>query len=135
MALTAAQTRSVFEILEVPYLTTYNTVTGVGALTASTSVAGAGTSAAYTALNTSITALAADDETKVTALVTEWDSIRLDTTVIQSGGISNISGVSYNPAEKRALIKQLMQVYLPYFRAHEVFAKDMGPSMTIPVIR
>lgn len=135
MALTAAQIRSVFECLEVPYSTSYYTTDGMGALSAQTDVSGATTGQAKTVLTSAIAALGSDEETKVAALIVEWDAVSLNVGEITSGGVSDLSGLSFSWDQKRKLIKERMQIYLPFFRVHERLAKARSSMAYIPLVR
>lgn len=52
-------------------------------------------------------------EAKISGLVTAWDSVRLCTGSMEGGTIGEIQGVTLSFDEKRANIRQLMQVYVP----------------------
>jgi hypothetical protein len=135
MALTAAEVRSVFEVLEVPYSTAYNTLSGVGSLSVGTDVASAGQNSAKAVIETACAALDASGLTKVSALVVEWDACRLNVGEMQGGGVADANGISFSFEGKRQQIKRLMQVYLPFFRHHEVIAAANGNAPYRMIIR
>lgn len=136
MALTEAQIRSTFEILHVPYSTSYNTLSEMGTLTALTDFSGSSQAAAKTSILAAIAALTTDDQVKVTALVTEWDAIG-NSIVSIDGAMGEISGVKYDPEKHRDKITDRMQHYLPYFKYHQVIEKRQGTTngINIGVIR
>jgi len=108
----------------------------MGALSAQTDISGSTSGQAKTQILASIAALAADDETKVTALCTAWDAASLNVGEISGGGVADVTGLTFTWEAKRDIIRQRMQIYLPYYRYHEVLARQNGSKGTnIPVVR
>lgn len=124
MALTAAQRQAVLEALEVPDATGYYVLQGIGTLAGSVSesTSAAGAVALIDATLAAI-ALNAGKEALLVALCNEWIDCSLSTLVI-NGGIGNLSGAQLDPAKKRALIAERIKMQVPYFRYHEVMAKQ-----------
>jgi len=135
MALTEAQIRSCFEMLDTPYSTSFNTMDGMGTLSSQTDVSGSTTGQAKTAITTAIAAFTSDTETKVTALITAWDEISLNVGTIQSGGVSDVQGLSFSFEDKRNLIRNRLQTYLPFYKFHEVLKKQQGGRGYVTMIR
>ena len=136
MALTTAQQISLFQILDVPYGTSYNTLDGMGSLTAQTDI-NIATAQAYTVILAAVAALESDVETVLTALITEWDAIGLNSGRIESGGVGDLAGASFDWDRKRQLIRERVQVILPFYRWHEVLARRSatGHGVNISVER
>jgi hypothetical protein len=108
----------------------------MGALSSQTDVSGATSGQAKTQILASIAALTSDTETKVTALCTAWDAASLNVGSIQGGGVTDVQGLNFSWDDKRAVIRQRMQIYLPYYRHHEVLARMTGNNGgSIQVIR
>lgn len=142
MALTTAEKNALFQILDVPMFTTYKTISGVGSLSVTTDLAAVGATAAKTAIETHLTALATDSalEDELQALIAEWVATGLNVTEVTSGGIADISGVSFSSDRKRELIRERVKLIVPFFRAHEIAAKEAAAAasaggMVINVIR
>lgn len=130
--LTAAQIRSLFEVIEVPFATSYYTVDGIGSIGAQTDVSGGATGQAKTQILAFLDTRTTDDETAIIALLIEYALVRLDVASITQGSVSeNVNSASYSPDVKRARIKELMQIYVPFFRWHEVLAKQNATSMSM----
>lgn len=124
MALTAAQRQAVLEALEVPDATGYYVLQGLGTLAGavSESTSSAGAVALIDATLAAI-ALNAGKEALLVALCTEWIACSSSTMVID-GGIGNLSGAKLDPEKKRARIASRIKLMVPYFRYHEVLAKQ-----------
>lgn len=138
MAFTEPEIRSIFEILEVPYSTGYTVTDGMGAIGALTEISNNSTGQAKTYLLEYLAAMDATSIAKVQALVVQWDSVRLQIARVDDGSVGEnaVTGVTYSAADKQQRIKELTQVYVPFFRFHEVLAKRAGNknSLTIPSV-
>lgn len=105
-------------------------------ISSTASVSAATGAQAKSTITTYLGTLTSDDETKITALVTEWDSISLNSGQIDAGGVTDVQGLSFSWDAKRKLIKERMQIYVPFFRYHEVLAREnKSGGMFIPVVR
>ena len=120
MALTAAERLSCFEILDLPPGTTGWELWGV--LGEAGAVPGVGWTSPVAALDDLITALSADAEVKVQALVVQWDLV--STSEVQLTKAESVEGVVRDAAAKRVNIRKLLQVYLPLYREGEVAARQ-----------
>lgn len=80
--------------------------------------------------------LVAADEAKITSLISDWDNISLNSGQIDAGGVTDVQGLSFSWDAKRKLIRERMQIYVPFFRYHEVLAREnKSGGMFIPVVR
>ena len=125
MALSDEQTVACFQILDVPLNTTVNVVSLGGALSSSTDFSAAGQSAAKTAIDTSLAALSADRETVLKTELNRWIALGSRVVRIEGGGVGGISGASVDPEDERAKIRQRVLIILPYYKLHEIIAKQM----------
>ena len=137
--LTAAQKLSLFEILQLPYSLTYTITDGLG--TADMGNTGA-TLASYTyntikaevdaylaSIGSDPAGVASAVETKIVALITEWDSVRLKTTSVMTGSVGDgLNGVTYDPEAKRRQIQMIMETYVPYIQKWRADVRKAGQS-------
>ena len=140
VVLSDAEELALFEILEVPYYTSYNVLSAPGSLVASVDISGAGTSAAKTAILATITTLEADVGgigTKIQTLLQRWNTLGTTEISITGGSVGGITGVDYSYAAERKLItKKVQDVYAPYYRQALLQEKQMGGGgNSIPIIR
>lgn len=134
MALTEKQNRIVFHILEVPYSTEYHTVEAMGTLSAQTDINNV-TGQAKTEILAYLAALSTDDQIDLVEYLERWDVIKLRTAKIEGGGLGDLSGVSSDPAQERALIKQYVQDMVPFYKHHEILARRTASNgITISII-
>lgn len=136
-SLTIAQKIALYQVLEVPYATSYNTMDGMGTLTATTDVSGASSSAAYTSINTYLDTLTSNNgETQLIALLDRWIAIGTKVVSMDAGAVGGLQGVTMRYDQERALIEERIKYIVPYFRWHEVIAKktEVG-GMTIRINR
>jgi len=124
MALTAAQIRSIHEILEVPYSDSYGILDHMG-LTECVGATADAAVAAKTAIATAVAALGADSETKVSAIVTEWDALGFKTMSLVAGQVGDVGGMTYDLNERRDLLRQRLQIYLPFYKLHEILERKL----------
>ena len=133
--ITDAQTVALFQILDVPLNTTLNTVSGLGSLTSSTDFSGAGSSAAFTSINTAVTALSAARGVTLAVDLDRWTELGSSVVRLEGGGVGSIQGASMDPNEERKLIRSRVLIILPYYRFHETLARmeqaDQGASIPI----
>jgi hypothetical protein len=129
MALTDAQKLSVFECLGI----TYGAGGGSAANTA-TIHNGFGESLTLTEMDTLRTAvtdhldnLVSAVETKVAALVVEWDNVRIKVGAIQ-GNVGSLQGVTYSFEDARKLIKEQMMVYVPVMHIQDSIRRRQGEA-------
>lgn len=137
--LTAAQKLSLYEILQLPYSTTYTLTDGMG--TADMSSTGQ-TLSSYTfnTIKTEVDAYLASIgsdpagtasaiETKIIALITEWDTIRLKTTSVVTGSVGEgLNGVTYDPEARRRQVQMLMETYVPYIQKWRADIRKAGQA-------
>ena len=133
MALTVAQKISIFQILDVPYSTSYNTLDGMGSLSAQTDMSGASQSAAYTAIVAYLATLDSSTETVLAALITEWDAIGSNSIKIENGSLGSLTGVFFNYDTKKANIEARVKSIVPFYKYHEVLERKMGTSQGVNI--
>lgn len=137
-SLTIEQKIALFQALEVPFATSYNTVSEIGSLSAATSVAAAGQSAAQTAITTWLDTLSSTNgETQLITLLNRWIAIGTKVASISTGSIGEMQGLSMDYRDERSLIAGWIKIIVPFYKFHEVLAKQMGGgnSFTIPIMR
>ncbi len=80
--------------------------------------------------------LSADVETKVAALVVQWDAVALLTGDISGGNVGNLGSVSYNPEAQRAQIRKMMETYVPVMHIENALQRRNPVNQTsIPILR
>jgi len=125
--LTDNEKMAIYEILEVPQKTSYQTMNGLGSLTAATDIAAAGQSAAYTALATDIAALVDPQAARVQEIAQAWNAkARLKLAQISNGNVGNLSQVTLDYEGFRDQCKKLIKVYLPWYTQWEAREKMAG---------
>lgn len=141
MALTTSEKNALFQVLDVPIFTSYYSLSGVGSLGVSTDVAAAGATAAKAAIEAHLIELATDSllEDELQLLLAEWVSTGLNTTELSAGSVADIGGISFSSDRKRDLIRDRVKLIVPFFRAHEIAAKNAANraanNIIIDVIR
>jgi|SRR5579862_6032687 len=136
-SLTVSQQISLFEILDVPYTDSYSVIDGMGqaySTVINQPILGAAKQAILSFLNS---IGGSDSETKLITYLTEWDSIGLNVGRIESGGASDLQGLNYSWDEKRNLIAKRVRYIVPYYKYHEVLARqqDAQNQSYIPLVR
>jgi len=135
MAFTEKQKRHVFQILEMPFSTSFNTVEPIGTLSAQTTINNV-TGQAKTQVETFLAAMDVDDEVELKIYLDRWEIIKLRTARIDAGAVGDVQGISRDPNEERALIAKYVKVMVPFFKQHEVLEKrHAAGGITIPLIR
>ncbi len=76
-----------------------------------------------------------DSVTKVKALVVQWDLVRLSIARVDDGGVGEnaVTGVTYDSRDKQSRIRDLIQIYIPFYKWHEVLARRAGSSNSISI--
>lgn len=138
-AYTAAEIRSIFECLQTPYADQYVTMDGLGMIGATTTVNSGSTGQAKSQILAWLTAMDADSITKVQALVVKWDAVRDASVRVNNGGVGDqaVTGVTWDSTDQKKAIQDLMVIYVPFMRYHEVLARragGAGVSLTIPMV-
>jgi RNA-binding protein YhbY len=107
----------------------------MGTLAAQHTVSNASQSAAKQAIETYVAGLtgAVGDELK-TAL-DQYDLIKFDVTSLDNGAVSDISNVTYTAEDKREAIAKYVRVIVPFFKHHEVIARQQGNNSTVTLMR
>jgi hypothetical protein len=138
MALTTAQKIRVFEVLEITYGPGDGTNANVNKATVHNNF---GIEMDLTEMNklrdellVYLGTLAADVETEIESLLTEWDDVRLDCVELRDGSTGDTSGVTSNPASMRERIRTLMQVYVPVMDIAQSIKRKAGPRRSGTVV-
>jgi hypothetical protein len=89
------------------------------------------------AVTTKLTGLNSDQETKVRAIVVEWDAIGFQTGKISEGAMGTLNGLSDSFEDRRALLLKRLHIYVPMQHIIQGIARRHGskPSSNISVIR
>jgi hypothetical protein len=135
--LTTARKIALFEALEVPYSTSYNTLSGVATLSAQTDVSGASQAAAKTSIeNYLAAATAADGENELITYLDRWIAIGTKVANVQGGSVGDLQGVTMNYEDEKRVLRERIKILVPYYKHHEVLAKQMGVTgISIPIMR
>jgi len=120
MALTTAQTMTVFEILEVPYDGSVDEPMDEFNLLALTHDVSAAAQALQAKIMSRLTALTTDEETRLLTYVSKWESIDLNMVAL-SGGMGTVTGVEYDPGYAMKEIQRRVKNIIPVMRyLHEI---------------
>jgi len=132
--LTADEIDSVFEVLEVPNVAGYSVLHNIGSVAV---MAIPGVAAANTRINAAIVALADNSILVVRDLVAKWVDVRLKVGKMEAGSVGDLNGLSYTWDDYRTQVRRLMLSKLPFYKLHEVLAKEEqgGGGLCIPVTR
>jgi hypothetical protein len=147
--LTITQKLDLFTALEVPYATQYNSLSSMGSLSMQTDVGQAGQDAAKTKIlqyleSFGLTAPTGADaveyaaiETELKSLLDSFHRVRLSVGSVEGGQVSDVGGVTYSHEAKREQIKVNIQTIVPFYRHHEILAKQAmeARGVTVPFIR
>jgi len=139
VAMTVDRQIALFEALDVPYATQFNTLDGMGALSSQTDISNSTSGQAKTAILAFVASLE-NMPSVVTVLNTyldRWTTISTKVTAI-NGSIGEVSGVTYDYENERTLLAKRIQLLVPFYKWHEVLARQAGESKnksTIEVIR
>lgn len=133
--MTDTQTTSLFHVLEVPYSTSYAAMDGMGAAyvqTANQPIL----SAAKDAILSFVAGMETLAFTDLQNWLNKWYLVADQVVNIASGGAGSLQGVNLNFADQRALYKQYVQDLVPYFKYHEILARQaQSSSMQMNVTR
>ena len=129
MALTDPQMMSLFEILEIPYTSDgmiYTLTQRGDAAYTGISFDAIALQKAYTGVQTWVSGMSGSGLDKLTGLLSNWDTLGNDMTVIEGGSIGDIQGISYSPERNRERIANKVRVIVPYYRSHEKILRNPG---------
>jgi hypothetical protein len=144
--LSAAQKLSLYEILGLPYATTFTVMSGYGEADTD-NLGNPLNSDTYSTIKTQVDAFLASIgsdpagttsaiETKIIALITEWDAIRLKTTSVVTGSVgSAVNGVTYDPEARRRQVQMLMETYVPYIAKWRLEIRRAGSQSGVGMVR
>jgi hypothetical protein len=127
MALTAAEKVSLKVILELPQGGTIYEVSPTGQQVITWSPDGT----IETKLDAALAALSAEQLTALSALIAAWDALGTNALAIRGGAIGGISGISYDPADKRREIKRQVASILPFVRGPEEYRRPRSCSVEV----
>ena len=136
MALTTAETITLFQILDTPYATEFTTLDGMGATGHTATITSATAGQAKTMITTYLATLASDVEDELQTLLATWSGISTNTVKIEQGNVGSVGGVWFNYDQKRKSIEDRVKIIVPFYRQHEVVARyNQTNSMNVTVIR
>lgn len=124
MALIPRNERTCFEILDTPYSDNFTVINGLGVIETEVSIEAQ--VRAKTKIQAKMATFNSDDEAAVNPICVEWQSIEFSTGSIANGSISSITGITYSFDDKRALLRNKLLYYLPFYRQHEREQREMG---------
>ncbi len=122
MPLTAAEKLGCFEILEAYWDTTLTITNGFGVELTLNQL-----DVLKNDITTRLNALDADSVIRVSALVAEWESIRLATLNVQSGSDGQVTGVNLDFEKQQARVRKLLHTYIPVMHIAESIRQQAGP--------
>lgn len=137
---TEPETRYIFEILDCVYSTQYSTLDPMGFLGSTTDISNGSQGQAQTMVIAWLTGMDATSVSIVkTQIIPQWMPVRFPTAKMVEGsvGANSVTNVDFSFEETRQRIRDVMQVYIPFFRVHEVLAKrskGAGNGLSIPCL-
>lgn len=149
-SLSVPQTLAVFEALQVPWnagtldgSVGFYTMDGMGALAQVTTISNSTLGQAQTLVNTFLSNLGTNNvplETVLKGYCDRWIALGTQVVDMDHSLAGDVSNVSWSPAKERMLIATRIQGIVPFFRAHEVLAKQEAAvngaeSNNLPVTR
>lgn len=123
MALTTAETITLFQILDTPYATEFTTLDGMGATGHTATITSSTAGQAKTMITTYLATLASDVEDELQTLLARWTAVRSNSIRIENGSLGSLTGIFYNSDSKRALIEEQVKRIVPFYKQHEVVAR------------
>ena len=134
--LTDAQKLSLFEILDVPFATGHYTTSGMGTLSAQTSISSASQAQAKTEILSYLDGLEGlEQETRLGTYITRWDALSTKQVRMTGGAVGQINGIDRDPEDERETIRQRVKLLVPFYKRHEVIAREAGSRTSINMIR
>jgi len=117
------------QVLEVPYTSNVTTLDGFGNLGPNFTMNASAAILAY------VNALNANTTTELSTLLTDWAAISTSPAKMEAGSVGSISGLTYDYAAKRAHIAERIKIIVPFFRHHEILAKqNQSGSCSVEVL-
>jgi len=136
MALTITQEVSLFQILEVPYYTGYYQTDGMGAVVASTNIPSSNAASAKTTILAFVTAniVGQSVEAELKTLLDDWATVGTTPAKMEGGSVGSITGLTYDYDKKRDHIERRVKFLVPFYKYHEVAAKQSGGGAGFEVL-
>lgn len=121
MPLTKAREIALFEVLEVPYATVSNDLLAGGLAAQPHEMTGSARSAKTMILAHVESAICgdADIQAVLEVLLDRWIAMGTDASSLEGGSFGNVSGVTDNPDDERAVIRRKVLVQVPFWRHHQ----------------
>jgi len=131
MALSTAETITLFQVLDTPYATEFTTLDGMGATGHTATISGATAGQAKTMITTYLATLASDVEDELQTLLASWTTVKSNAVRIENGSLGSLTGIWYNSDNKRTLIEDRIKIIVPYYKQAEVLARyaQTSPQM------
>ena len=113
MSLGTDQIISLYQILNIPYSSTYTLHDGIGTADSYSSALET-YNTIKTELDAFIAGLSSDVEIALIAQIEAWDEVSLKSVRMDAGGVTGINGVSIDYDRKRELIRERVENLVPY---------------------
>lgn len=140
--LTESQKLTAFDILDVPYATSYAAVTGMGEAyvqVANQPILSAAKNAILSFLD-SISGTGTETDCK--KIINDWQASRWNVGTITNGGPTDMNGLSYSWEARRNIQREEFKRRVPYYKYHEILARQQGecagssaPISSIQILR
>jgi hypothetical protein len=135
---TATNEVVLFEILEIPFVPTgqgYLVSDGFGTIRSATTINPS--ALIRTDVETLLAAMSAEAVTRLVAYITRWEAIGTKTMRQEGGSIGDVSGVTLDYREERAMIRERVKNLVPVYRQWEIYQRNQqaGPGISRGVLR
>lgn len=133
MALSNLEIASVHEIVGIPYNESYVVHDGIGTAqfllyTPNLGQPGDIIATISNHLITYLSSVSETKETKIRALVEEWDEISLKPTAITGGSAGSLTQLTYSYEDRRKLVKERIETHIPYLSKWRLEMAKAGSS-------
>lgn len=138
MALTQAQSVSLYQILEIPMFAQANHLVDADSLNYEKYDASNSPRQVKAALDVFLADLAANYaalETELKTMLDRWTALGTQTTRIDAGSVGDIQGVTFDFDRERVLISERVKIIVPFYRRHEEIERIRQSNPIISVIR
>jgi hypothetical protein len=138
VALSKLQEIALHQILEVPIAPMVSRIVGEDGLVVEQRDVSDSIRQAKRALDEYLARIIYSDPATEAALkvyLDRWIALGTDTTVMESGTVGNVSGLSYNPTMERQTIKELVGHMVPFYRRPEEILRAQRNNTTVMILR
>ena len=135
MALTAAQTITLFEIIDTPYTGDVDEMFGKFGINASKWRSADNDNKVQVRVHDRLANLTTDEETFLVIYLDKWQSLGTQPWQLD-GGTSGIQGMQYAPQDEREIIRQRVKVLIPVRHYWETVEQSAaGQTLSVSTIR